>query len=206
MVRSQSFQEDVFMKFRRLSLLAALLLVTLAASAQSQYDIDPNHSTAEFAVKHLMITTVKGNFTKVTGTAMINDADLTKSSVDATIDANSVDTRVTARDNHLKSPDFFDVQKYPTITFKSTKVEKNGDKLKVTGDFTMHGVTKQVVLDVTGPSQEVNAMGGTRRAISATTKVNRRDYGINYGKATDNVVVVSDEVNIDLEIELVKKK
>jgi len=193
------------MRSTRFLPLAAVLLFTAAAFAQAQYDIDPAHSTAEFSVKHMMITNVKGHFSKLSGTATIDDKDISKSSVEATIDAASVDTSNNGRDNDLRSANFFDVQKYPTLTFKSKKVEKNGDHLKVTGDLTMHCVTKEVVLDVQGPTPEVKAFGGLRRAISATTKVNRQDFGLTYGRVMDSVPVVGDEITINLECELVKK-
>lgn len=190
---------------RALIAFAATLMLAGSALAQAPYNIDPAHSTAEFSVKHMMITNVKGHFSKVTGTVNIDDNDITKSTVDATIDASTIDTGNSSRDNDLKSANFFDVQKYPTLTFKSKKVEKNGDRLKVTGDLTMHGVTKEVVLDVEGPSKEVKVFGGLRRAVSANTKLNRRDFGVNYNRVMDNVAVVSDEVSINLELELVKQ-
>src|SRR6266436_2861656 len=120
-----------------------------ANAATSTWQIDPNHSAAQFAVRHLAISTVRGAFTKVNGTVQLDDKDISKSSVDVTIDADSVDTRVPNRDKDLRSDHFFDVEKYPTLTFKSTRVEQvEAGKLKVTGDLTIHGVTKQAVLDV----------------------------------------------------------
>jgi polyisoprenoid-binding protein YceI len=133
----------------------AALAVTLslpATAATSTWQIDPNHSAAQFAVRHLAISTVRGAFTKVNGSVQLDDKDISKSSVEVTIDADSVDTRVPNRDKDLRSDHFFDVEKYPTITFKSTKVEQaEPGKLKVTGDLTIHGVTKQAVLDGEGP-------------------------------------------------------
>ena len=129
-----------------------------------------------------MISTVRGEFGKTEAKVVIDEADITKSTVEATIDVASINTRDEKRDAHLKSPDFFDVAKFPTMTFKSTKVEKAGEGLKVTGDLTMHGVTKPVVLDVTGPSQVIkDPWGLSRRGVSATTKVNRKDFGVSYG-------------------------
>src|SRR5258708_20533439 len=131
--------------------LAALLGLPGHATT-STWQIDPNHSSAQFAVRHLTISTVRGAFTKVSGTVQLDDKDIAKSSVDVTIDAASVDTRVPDRDNDLRSDHFFDVAKYPTITFKSKKVEQVGaGKLRITGDLTIHGTTKEVALDADGP-------------------------------------------------------
>src|SRR5258707_15796128 len=154
------------------------------AAATSTWQIDPNHSAAQFAVRHLAISTVRGAFTKVSGTVQLDDKDITKSAVDVTIDTASVDTRVEARDKDLRSDHFFDVEKYPTITFKSTKVEQvEAGKLKVTGDLTIHGATKQVVLDVERPTAPVKDPGCNQRAArNARTKNNRQDYGMQWDK------------------------
>lgn len=184
------------------SLFAAALLLTLSAAAQDTWQLDPNHSSAQFSVRHLGVSTVRGAFTKVSGTVKYDANDVSKSSIQATIDANSVDTRVEMRDNDLRSPNFFDVQKYPTITFVSKKVEAAGTgKLKVTGDLTIHGVTREVVLDVDGPSAPIkDPMGkGMRAGASATTKVNRSDFGVS-GRAG----MVGDEISITLDIEMTK--
>jgi polyisoprenoid-binding protein YceI len=184
------------------SLAVALVALPALALAADTWNIDTAHTQAAFSVKHLMISTVRGDFDKTTGKVVIDDADITKSSVEATIDAASISTRDEKRDGHLKSADFFDVAKFPTITFKSTKVEKAGEGLKVTGDLTMHGVTKPVVLDVTGPSKEIkDPMGLFRRALSATTKLNRKDFGVSYGPDA----IVSDLVSITIEAELIKE-
>jgi polyisoprenoid-binding protein YceI len=183
-------------------LVIAALLATSPALADA-YKLDGSHTASTFAVKHLLISTVRGEFTKTEGSVTIDPADVTKSSVEATIDAASVNTRDEKRDGHLKSPDFFDVAKFPKITFKSTKVEKAGEgKLKVAGDLTIHGVTKAVVLDVTGPSAEVkDPYGNIRRGLSATTTVNRKDFGVSYGPDA----VVSDAVSITIDAELLKQ-
>lgn len=173
------------------------------------WKIDPAHTAAQFAVKHLMISTVRGTFKGVNGTVTWDDSDVSKSSVNVTIDATTVDTGEPARDKDLKSEKFFEVAKYPTITFVSTKVEQTGvGKLKVTGDLTIHGVTKQVVLDVDGPSASVkDPWGNMRSAISATTKVNRQDFGVKWNANIDGGgVVVSDDVNITIDLEMVKQK
>ncbi len=161
--------------------------------------------TRSFAVKHMMVTTVKGEFGKVAGKINIDEKDITKSSVDVTIDASTIDTRNEQRDGHLKSPDFFDVTKHPNITFKSNKVEKVGEgKLKVTGDLTMRGVTKPAVLDVEGPTAPVKSPfdGSALIGATATTKINRKDFGLNWNKALEaGGVLVGDEVKVTLEVE-----
>ena len=188
------------------ALVAALALPSLAVA--SDWDIDPSHSQANFTVRHLMVSNVRGDFGKVTGTIKLDDKDVTRSSVDATIDVASISTRDSKRDEHLKSPDFFDVAKYPTITFKSKKVTKAGSgKLKVTGDLTMHGVTKEVTLDVEGPAKEAkDPWGNTRSGFAATTKLNRKDFGLGWNKVLETGgVAVGEEVTILLDLELTKK-
>jgi polyisoprenoid-binding protein YceI len=188
------------------ALAAALSLP--AAATTSNWQIDPNHSSAQFAVRHLGLSTVRGAFTKVNGSIQFDDKDVTKSSVDVTIDAASVDTRVEGRDKDLRSDHFFEVEKYPTLTFKSTKVEQvEVGKLKVTGDLTIHGVTKQVVLDVEGPTAAVkDPWGNQRAAASATTKINRQDFGVKWNAKMDNGGwVVGDDVAITIDLEMVQK-
>ena len=195
----------------RKTLLAAALSAVLtlpAAAATSAWQIDPAHTAAGFAVKHLMISTVRGQFKGVTGTITWDDQDLSKSSVDVTIDATTVDTSEPMRDKDLKSEKFFDVAKYPTITFKSKKVEiVSAGKLKITGDLTIHGVTKEAVLEVEGPTPPVkDPWGNTRVAASATTNVNRQDYGVKWNANMDGGgVVVGDDVNITIDLEMTKK-
>lgn len=184
------------------SLAIALVALPAFAFAADTWNVDPAHSQTGFTVKHLMISTVRGEFTKTTGKVVLDEADITKSTVEATIDIASVNTREEKRDAHLKSPEFFDAAKFPTMTFKSTKVVKHGDGLKVTGDLTMHGVTKPVVLDVTGPTKEIkDPWGLARRGVSATAKVNRKDFGVSYGPDA----VVSDLVTITIDAEIVKE-
>jgi polyisoprenoid-binding protein YceI len=184
------------------SLAIALVALPAFAFAADTWNIDPAHSQTSFTVKHLMISTVRGEFTKTTGKVVLDEANITRSTVEATIDIASVSTREEKRDTHLKSPEFFDAAKFPTMTFKSTKVEKHGDGLKVTGDLTMHGVTKPVVLDVTGPTKEIkDPWGLARRGVSATGKVNRKDFGVSYGPDA----VVSDLVTITIDAEIVKE-
>jgi len=190
------------LKLQTLSSLVIALLLTLSAAAQDTWQIDPHHTAAQFSVRHLGVSTVRGAFTKVSGSVQYDAANLGKSSIQTTIDATSVDTRVDMRDNDLRSPKFFDVQKYPTITFQSKKVEAAGaGKLKVIGDLTIHGVTKEVVLDVDGPTPAIkDPMGpGQRMGASATTKINRNDFGVS-GLAG----VVGDEITITIDIEMTK--
>lgn len=174
----------------------------------STWTIDPDHSNIGFKVRHLMVSNVKGNFDKHTGTVEINEKDITKSKVEVSIDTNSINTNVQKRDEHLRSADFFDVAKYPTMTFVSKKVAKAGkDKLKVTGDLTLHGITKEVVLDVEGPSKESKDLyGNIRKGATATTKINRKDFGLAWNKALETGgVAVGDEIFITLEIEMIRK-
>jgi polyisoprenoid-binding protein YceI len=182
------------------------LALPLVASAAT-WNIDADHSNVGFKVRHLMVSNVKGSFEKFTGSVDINDKDITKSKVEVTIDTNSINTNVQKRDEHLRSPDFFDVAKFPTMTFVSKKVAKAGkDKLKVTGDLTLHGVTKEVVLDVDALSKESkDPWGNMRRGTTATTKINRKDFGLVWNKALETGgVAVGEEVLITLEIEMIK--
>ncbi len=176
-------------------LAAALAVPSFAAT--STWTIDPNHANAQFLVKHLGISTIQGDFTKITGTVMLDDSDLSNSSVNVTIDVNSVDTRVQRRDDDLRSEHFFDVAKYPTMTFQSTKITKEGDGLKMTGNLTIRGVTKEVTLDVTGPTKAITAMGGLRRGASATTKINRQDFGVSADPG-----MVGDDITILIDLEM----
>ena len=188
--------------------LALALAPALAVAQASTWEFDPAHSHASFVVSHMVISKVRGEFGKMSGKVTLDEKDISKSKVEATIDATTIDTREPKRDDHLKSPDFFDVAKYPTITFKSTRVDVAGrGVLRVTGDLTMRGVTKQVVLDVKGPTAEIkDPWGMTRRGVSATTTLNRQDYGVSWSKSLDGGgLVVSDEVAIELELELIKK-
>ncbi len=189
--------------------MGAMLLLSAGAFAQSaEWTIDPNHSTAQFTVRHMGISNVTGSFTKVSGTATIDDSDLTKSQVQASIDVNSVDTRVEARDKDLRSPNFFDVAKYPTIEFKSTKIVKNGDKLQLIGDLTIHGTTRSVTLDVDGPTAaNTDPYGNLRRGLSASTTINRQDYGLRWNnRMGTGEAIVGDIVKIQIDAELIRKK
>ena len=185
------------------------LVASLSALAQtSTWNIDPAHSTAQFTVRHLGISNVTGSFTKVAGTVVLNDRDITQSEVSATIDVNSVDTRVEARDKDLKSPHFFEIEKYPTIEFKSKKIVSSGAKLQVIGDLTIHGTTRDVTLDVDGPTPELaDPWGNLRRGISATTTINRKDFNLLYNNLVKTgEAVVGDTVKIQIDAEMVRKK
>ena len=184
-----------------LGIVAAVTMAVSAAAQAGTWKIDPNHSAAQFSVRHLGVSTVRGAFMKVSGSASYDPADPSKNSVDVTIDASSVDTRVEMRDNDLRSPNFLDVQKYPTITFKSKQSKSAGaGKLEIVGDLTIHGVTKEVTLDVDGPSAPIKDPWGNQRiGASASTKINRRDFGINGASGA-----VGDEITIIIDTELIQ--
>lgn len=189
-----------------ISTIIALALPTFAFA--TTWTIDPAHSHVGFKVKHLMVSNVKGNFEKHTGIVELNDTDITKSKVEVSIDINSINTGVQKRDEHLRSADFFDVATYPAMTFVSKKVAKAGKgKLKVTGDLTLHGITKQVVLDVEGPTKESkDPWGAIRKGATATTTINRKDFGLVWNAALETGgVAVGEEITITLEIEMIKK-
>ena len=185
-----------------------LVLAALVAAAPLTLEGDPAHTSAGFSVKHMVVTTVRGEFTKVNSTLHWNRDDPTKSAVDLKIDAASINTNNEKRDGHLKSADFFDAQKCPEITFKSNKVQKeSADKYKVSGDLTMHCTTKPVTLDVAFTDQSVKTpFGTTVYAASATGKIKRSDWGLNWNKALESGgVIVSDEVKLDVDVEYIAK-
>ncbi len=182
-----------------------ITLVGISAVGLAQtgtWQIDPAHSSAQFAVRHLGVSTVRGAFTKVNGSATYDSTDPSKTTLNATIEASSVDTRVEMRDKDLRSPNFFDVEKYPTITFVSKQAKAAGEgRLQIVGDLTIHGVTKEVTLDVDGPSAPMkDPMGNQRIGASATTKVNRRDFGVNGAPG-----IAGDDVSITIDAELIQK-
>jgi polyisoprenoid-binding protein YceI len=178
-----------------------------APGARTIWTIDPAHTGVEFAVRHLMISTVKGRFAKVEGTVTTGE-DLTTAEVGITIHAESIDTREPQRDAHLKSADFFEVEKFPTLTFKSRKVERAGaDDYKLTGDLTIRGVTREVTLDVTSYGFTADPWGNEKAGFSAATKIRRSDFGLTWNVALEaGGVVVGDEVKIAIEAELTKNK
>lgn len=171
----------------------------------ANWKIDPSHSNAQFSVRHMMISNVKGEFTKVNGTASFDPTNPETLSAEATIDVSAINTREHDRDNHLKSPDFFNVEEFPTITFKSKRAERSSDGLKLTGDLTIHGVTREVVLEVEGPTPPAkDPWGNTRVGASATTKINRKDFGLTWNQVLETGgLLVGDEIKITVDVELV---
>jgi polyisoprenoid-binding protein YceI len=174
------------------------------ATAVTTWNIDPAHSVAEFKVKHMMISNVKGHFSKVSGVLTLDASDLSKSTVEATIDVTSVETRDAQRDGHLKGADFFDVEKYPTMTFKSFKVVPQDGVVE--GELTIKGVTKTVAFEVEGPTAPAkDPWGNERVAVSATTKISRKDFGLVWNAALETGgVLVGDDVTITLDVQFVK--
>jgi polyisoprenoid-binding protein YceI len=184
-------------------------MTTLAVpqTSTTTWNIDPVHSIAEFRVKHMMISNVKGQFPKLTGTLKLDESDLSKSHVEASIEAASIQTRDEQRDAHLKSADFFHVEKFPALTFKSTNVSLVRDgELAIDGDLTIRGVTRNVRFSVEGPTPPAkDPWGNTRVAVSATTKINRKDFGLTWNAALETGgILVGDEVTITLDVQFVK--
>jgi polyisoprenoid-binding protein YceI len=194
---------------RRILLVAAVLcLVAPGLLHAAPWEFDPAHTGVQFKVRHLMVSSVRGDFEKVSGKIVYDEADVTKSSADITIDTGSINTRVAKRDEHLRSPDFLDAAKYPTITFKSKRVEKSGSgTLKMTGDLTIRGVTKEVALTVEGPTPAIKDMEGNARVGGqATTKISRNDFGLVWNKVLETGgAVVGDEVEITIDVEIFRK-
>lgn len=183
------------------------LATPTASTATSIWKIDPVHSNAQFKVKHMMISNVKGEFTAVNGTLRLDDTDITRSQLEASIDASTINTRDPQRDAHLKSPDFFDVEQFPTLTFKSTRISKKGDdRYSVEGDLTIHGITRKVVLeaeDVSAPAKD--PWGNTRIGLSATARINRKDFGLTWNSTLETGgLLVGDEVAITLDVQFIK--
>ena len=183
--------------------LAVLAIPALAAD----YGIDSAHSAAQFSVRHLMVSNVRGEFSKVTGKVVYDDAKPTATTVEASVDVSTVSTREEKRDAHLKSPDFFDAAKYPSFTFKSSSAKKSAEGLDVAGELTIHGVAKPVVLHVSGITKEIkDPFGMMRRGATATVVINRKDFGVTWNKSLDGGgVMVGDEVTITLDIEVTRK-
>lgn len=182
-------------------------VTTAAPATVSTWNVDPAHSSAEFKVRHMMISNVKGKFNGISGTLVRNEADPTACKIDAIIPANTLTTGDEQRDGHLKSPDFLDVEKFPTITFKSLSVRVTGSgEHEVTGELTIHGVTKVVTLAVDGPSAPAkDPWGNTRIGLSATGKINRKDFGLNWNSALETGgVLVGEEVTITLDVQFIK--
>jgi len=179
---------------------------TATATATTTWKLDPAHSSAEFKVKHMMISNVKGSFSGLSGALTEHTVDSTLSSVQASVPVSTVTTGDAQRDAHLKSADFFDAEKYPTLDFNSTKVVRKGDAYEVTGDLTIHGVTKPVTFAVDGPSAPgKDPWGNTRIGLSATTKINRKDFGLGWNAALETGgFLVGDEIAITLEVQFIK--
>lgn len=197
---------NIVKSFRTSALLLAATLFAAAASAQtSTWKIDPVHSSIEFKVRHMGVSNVRGTFTHPSGTVVLNDKDITKSTVEATIDATSVSTNEAARDKHLKSAAFFDIDKNPTMAFKSTSIYKEGGKLMMKGDLTLAGVTKPVVLTLDGPSApQTDAKGVTRSGFSASGILSRKDFGFGANAGPANAAI-GDEVSISIDVEMDKQ-
>jgi polyisoprenoid-binding protein YceI len=172
---------------------------------KTAWKLDPSHTLVEFSAKHLMITTVKGRITDVEGTIYADDNDLTQSSVEATLNAKTIDTRTEQRDNHLRSADFLDVEQYPTIGFRSTRIEGNKEKFALTGDLTIRGVTREITLDVTFEGQTKDPWGGERIGFSASGKIDRRDFGLIWNVLLETGgLTVGNDIKINVEVEAVK--
>lgn len=183
-------------------------MTTPAAAVQTEtWTIDPTHSLVEFSVKHLMISTVKGRFGEVQGTVSTDASQPSAFRVEATIDAAGIDTRAEQRDAHLRSADFFDVEKYPTLKFNGKRIEGNPTgEFRLYGDLTIRDVTREVVLDVTSEGRARDPWGGERAAFTASTKINRKDFGLTWNQGLEaGGVLVGDEVKISLDLQLVKK-
>jgi len=173
---------------------------------KTNWKIDPAHSNAQFVVRHMMITNVRGGFSGVQGTVVYDPDDLNSSSVDVTIDKKTLSTGDATRDTHVKSAEFLDVENYPTITFKSKKITKDGDDLKVIGDLTVHGVTKEVALNVEGPTEEQkDPWGNIRVGASATTKIKRSDFGLTWNAALETGgIMLGDDLKLEVDVSLIK--
>jgi len=174
------------------------------------WEIDPNHSTVEFAVKHMMFTTVRGRFKDVKGTILADESNPSNSSVQAEIAAASIDTGVADRDGHLKSADFLDVEKFPTISFRSKRVEgtgaKEGDRFKVVGDLMIRGTTLEVTLDCTYEGMGTDPWGGTRAGARATAEIDRREWGLKWNQALETGgILVGNAVKVEIEVQAVRK-
>ena len=181
--------------------------VETPAPARTTWSIDPTHSNVEFAVRHLMITTVKGRFTAVEGTVVLDEANPAASAAEITVQVASIDTREPQRDAHLRSADFFDVEKYPTLTFRSSAAgDVTADGFTLAGDLTIHGVTRPVTLEVVHEGRARDPWGGERAGYAATTRIKRSDFGLTWNQLLETGgLAVSDEVKISLDVELVKK-
>lgn len=179
---------------------------TVTAPTRTEWAIDASHSHVEFSVRHMMIATVKGRFADVTGTVVTDESDPAQRQIDVTIGAASIDTRVAQRDEHLRSADFFDTEKFPTLRFTSRRIEGAGDEFRVIGDLTIRDVTREVTLDVTAHGRQADPWGGQRAGFEATGRIKRSDFGLTWNQALETGgVVVGDDVKIAIDVELVKQ-
>jgi polyisoprenoid-binding protein YceI len=178
---------------------------TQTTAGVTTWKIDPAHSHVEFAIKHMMISTVKGRFSDVTGDIRLDEANLPNSKVEIDVNVASIDTREQQRDTHLRSADFFDVEKFPKMTFRSTRLEGTLDEFKLTGDLTIHGVTRPLTLDVAHEGRGKDPWGGERIGFSATGKIRRSDFGLTWNAALETGgFLVGDDVKISVDVEAVK--
>ncbi len=194
---------------RRFAVVPVVIALLAPAAFAATWEIDPAHTSVEFSIRHMTVSNVRGTFDKVSGTAKSDESDLSKSTIEAAIETTSVNTRNDKRDEHLRSADFFDVAKYPTMTFKSKKIAKGSKEghWDVTGDLTLHGVTKEVTLDVEGPTAAIkDPMGSTRAGAHATTALKRTDFGIIYSKTLETGgLMLGDDVTVTIDVEAIQK-
>ncbi len=196
------------MKIFALPIIATLLFTSSSFAATTNWSIDPAHSSVSFKVKHMMISDVRGSFRDLQGTVSIDENNPAQSKVDITIVATSIDTGIQKRDDHLRSADFLDVAKYPNLTFSSKEVRNvSNDRFELIGDLTLHGVTKEVVLNVSGPTAEAkDPWGNLRRATQAVTKINRKDFGLTWNSALETGgVLVGEDIQIELDVQFIKQ-
>jgi polyisoprenoid-binding protein YceI len=196
------------MKRSILPMVAVCFLIMPVLISAATWQIDPDHSSFQFKVRHMTVSNVKGDFNKARGTVTIDENDVNNLRIEVTIDPASVNTDHAKRDEHLRGEDFFHVAKYPTITFVSSRVTRmDANRLKVIGDLTIRGITKEISVDVEGPTPEIRDPGGNmRRGATGMAKINRKDFGMLWNRVLDNGgLVVGDEVNIAIEVELVKR-
>jgi polyisoprenoid-binding protein YceI len=182
---------------------------TASRTGTSTWLIDTSHSSIHFSIRHMMVSNVRGEFTQFAGTAVLDHEDVSRSSIQVTIDANSIDTREPQRDQHLRGPDFLEIERYPTIEFRSTRVEPTGEgQFRLTGDLTIHGVTRPIVLQVEADGVELkDPWGNIKQGASATTKLNRKDFGLQWNVALETGgILVGDELKVVIDLELTKQR
>jgi polyisoprenoid-binding protein YceI len=194
------------MKLHLAALAVLIGTASIACAQTTTLNIDPNHSEADFSIKHMEISRVHGQFSHITGTVVLDSKNMAKSSVDAVIPINTVDTGVAMRDNDLRGKDFFNVAQFPTMTFKSTSVTPDSGGYKVVGNLTMHGVTRPVTLQMDDPSNPITLRGQIHRGFQATTTLDRKDFGLNWnGLLPDGDAMIGDHVKITLDVEAIQK-